>query len=70
VKKLAPLMPVIGITGEVSASTDRYIRAMKLFGAVAVLLKPLDGDTLLSVLSEAMARRTGALRGNRGTPCS
>lgn len=64
VRELAPSMPVIGITGEVSESTDCYIRAMKLFGAAAVLLKPLDSDALLSILAEAIAHKTGTRRPN------
>jgi len=59
VKELAPSMPVIGVTGAEGASIDCYIRAMTLFGAAAVLLKPFDGDALLSILSEAITRKTG-----------
>jgi CheY-like chemotaxis protein len=55
VKRLAPAMPVIGITGAAWGPDDCYIRAMTVLGAAAVLLKPLEGEAVLSALGHALA---------------
>jgi DNA-binding NtrC family response regulator len=54
VRQVAPRMPIIGITGAAWRMDDCYIRAMTILGAVAVLLKPLEGDAVLSALERAM----------------
>jgi DNA-binding NtrC family response regulator len=59
VKRLAPALPVIGVTGAAFGPDDCYIRAMTVLGAAAVLLKPLEGEAVLSALGHALA--SGAL---------
>lgn len=56
VRQLASAVPVIGITGAAWRMDDCYIRAMTILGAAAVLLKPLEGDAVLSALERAIAQ--------------
>jgi CheY-like chemotaxis protein len=61
VRQLAPGVPVIGLTGRGSSTAvhDVCMRAMLMLGAVAVLLKPIEGEVLLDALREARERRGG-----------
>jgi DNA-binding NtrC family response regulator len=59
VKQCAPDVPVIGITGAAWRTDDCYIQAMIVLGAAMVLLKPLDGNALLSALEWAIERKAG-----------
>lgn len=57
VKRVAPDLPVIGVTGHVPTSHDPCARAMTMFGAEAVLFKPLDAYAFLSILHQAIVAR-------------
>jgi DNA-binding NtrC family response regulator len=59
VRRVAPSVPIIGVTGAAWHVDDCYIRAMTILGAAAVLLKPLDGDAVLSALERAMVESPG-----------
>ena len=58
VKRLAPTVPVIAVAGgRFSGGMDESVhRAMTVLGATAVLTKPVDGESLLSVLRDALDR--------------
>ena len=55
VRKRAPTLPVIGVTGEVEQENDPCRKAMTLLGAKVVLSKPIDASVLLTALREAIA---------------
>lgn len=56
VKKQAPNLPVIGLTGEQLIENDPYQRAMRAFGADAVMTKPLNTTVFLEVLRRVLSR--------------
>ena len=56
VKKLAPSLPVIGLTGEHLIENDPYQRAMRAFGADAVMIRPLNTTVFLEVLRRVLLR--------------
>ncbi len=56
VKKQAPSLPVIGLTGEHLIENDPYQRAMRAFGADAVMIKPLNTTVFLEVLRRVLSR--------------
>jgi len=55
VKRHAPAVPVIGISGGGLRPEDPCLKAMKALGATVVLTKPLDMATFLRTLREALA---------------
>lgn len=57
-KSLAPDLPVIGVTGQFADRHDPCIRAMKIFGALDVITKPVEEKQFLELLARALARRT------------
>ena len=59
VKRLAPSMPVIGISGGsfFGYRQEAISRAMTVLGASAVLDKPVDGEALLAALRRALEPR-------------
>jgi CheY-like chemotaxis protein len=50
VKRVAPELPVIGLTGAHIHGTEVCLRAMIAFGAVAALSKPLNVPAFLSTV--------------------
>jgi len=46
-----PSLPIIAISGGGDIVRKNYIQAAELFGAVATLEKPFDGDELLSTVA-------------------
>lgn len=50
-----PDIPIIGMTGNPGAEDDPCCRAMRLFGAGAMLEKPLDRQKLLATIEGALA---------------
>ena len=56
VKKQAPNLPVIGLTGEHLIENDPYQRAMRAFGADAVMAKPLNITVFLAVIRRVLLR--------------
>jgi DNA-binding NtrC family response regulator len=51
IRRLAPGLPILGMTsGGHGAYADATVRAMKLFGARAVLYKPIEPAQLLAAL--------------------
>ena len=61
-KVLAPGLPVIGVTGMFVDGYDPCIRAMKIFGAIDVITKPIEEQILLNLLDRALAQRAEADR--------
>jgi DNA-binding NtrC family response regulator len=59
-RSVLPNIPIIGMTGSTGAEDDPCSRAMRMFGAVAVLEKPLDRERLLAVLDKAIAEASDA----------
>ena len=55
VTRHAPTIPLIGISGSAIGARDPCVEAMKLFGARAVLAKPLDPAAFLSELQNALS---------------
>ena len=55
VKSHFPTIPVIGVTGGTLGPADPSQKAMLVFGAAAVLTKPIDPDSFLAVLHRALA---------------
>jgi DNA-binding NtrC family response regulator len=53
-KRLAPSIPVIGVTGGSWASTEACNRAMTSLGAVAMLTKPLDPAAVIAAVQSAV----------------
>ncbi|MBI3710717.1 MAG: response regulator [Proteobacteria bacterium] len=69
VKRQAPTMPIIGITGDSLGPMDPMLRAMTALGADAVLAKPLDGVMFLAALWDVLARaRLAGSGGGCGSP--
>jgi CheY-like chemotaxis protein len=62
-RSMWPALPIIGMTVNAGVAEDPCSRAMRLFGAVAVIEKPIDREALLAlldgVLAEAAAVRAG-----------
>lgn len=53
-KHVAPAIPIIGVTGAFHEPNDPYAKVMILYGAAAVLTKPLDPARLLDALERAL----------------
>jgi len=71
IKRKAPQMPIIGMTGRHQLGQDPCLYAMTAFGAAAVLMKPLNETALLAVLqrvargpSESPAERPAGAGGD------
>ena len=54
-KRLAPTVPVIGVTGGGLRRDDPCLAAMMALGARVVLTKPLDPSAFLATLRDALA---------------
>jgi len=48
-------LPVIGVVGMGVANADSYVRIMKLLGAEAVLMKPVEETALLDALRRVVS---------------
>ncbi|MBV9523731.1 MAG: response regulator [Alphaproteobacteria bacterium] len=53
-RRVLPHTPIIGMAGSLGAEDDPCSRAMVLFGAVAVVEKPIDPERLLAALDAAL----------------
>ncbi|HZS84425.1 MAG TPA: response regulator [Stellaceae bacterium] len=67
-RAVLPHLPIIGMTGNAGAVDDPCSRAMRLFGAVAVLEKPLDRQRLLATIEGAIAAAAAARAGRPARP--
>jgi DNA-binding NtrC family response regulator len=52
-----PHIPIIAMMGDAGTANDPVRHAMQMFGAVAILEKPLDTGRLLSTIESAIAAR-------------
>lgn len=55
-----PDLPIIAISGGGDIVRKNYIQAAELFGAVATLEKPFDGDELLSTIASVITNNDRA----------
>ena len=54
-KRRAPGVPVIGMSGVGTAASDPCVDAMKKLGAATVLTKPFDAAALLGAVRDALS---------------
>jgi len=57
VKQQQPELPVIAVIGTSNSSDDCYLHLMKLLGAAAVLVKPVDETALLDIVRRLVSPR-------------
>lgn len=57
-----PNLPIIAISGGGDIVRKNYIQAAELFGAVATLEKPFDGDELLSTVANVITNSGRAVQ--------
>lgn len=55
-----PDLPIVAISGGGDIVRKNYIQAAELFGAVATLEKPFDGDDLLSTMTSVITNAVSA----------
>ncbi len=67
-RSLMPAIPVIGMTANVGVAEDPCSRAMRLFGAVGVIQKPIDREALLALLDGVLAEAAAVRAGRRQRP--
>jgi len=68
VRQSALAVPVIGISGSGLGTRDPCVEAMKVLGAKAVLMKPLDVAAFLSAVGDAIQEARQTHSSSRATP--